>query len=107
MPMGLPYFWTIAFWGGMWGVVLAMVDDRFGRGRSYWRGAALFGAIVPSAFAWLLAIVTTGAPLGGSTHLGAVAGALVSPLIINALWGLATALFLMLLWLAMSLEIGP
>src|SRR5215218_10347817 len=43
-PFGVPALLSAAFWGGLWGIALALVERRFPRGAGYWVAALLFGA---------------------------------------------------------------
>ncbi len=89
-PFGLSQIWSLAFWGGIWGLALAGVDRRFPRGVGYWVTALIFGAIFPSVVAWLIVFPIKGLPAGGGWH----AAGLATGLMINGAWGLGTALFL-------------
>ncbi|MBV8890312.1 MAG: hypothetical protein JO267_01945 [Alphaproteobacteria bacterium] len=90
-PFGVPQILSLAFWGGVWGIVFVLVEPwlaRFPAG--YWVGAILFGAIFPTAVAWFVVRPLKGLPVGG---VFVWPGILVGP-IVNGLWGLGTALFL-------------
>ena len=89
-PFGLPQIWSLAFWGGVWGLVLAGVDRRFPRGAGYWVAACIFGAIFPSLVAWLVVFPMKGLRAGGGWH----ASGLATGLMINGGWGVGTALLL-------------
>src|SRR5271168_1492993 len=54
-PFHVPQVISLAFWGGVWGVVFVLVEPWLARspGR-YWVGAIVFGAIVPTVFSWLV-----------------------------------------------------
>lgn len=88
-PFGMPQYLSLAFWGGVWGIVLAFVAPLFGRGY-YWPGTILFGAIFPTLVAWFVVFPLKGIPMAGGFHFP---GILVGP-IVNGLWGLGSALFL-------------
>src|SRR5262249_51643823 len=45
-PLGVPAVVCLAFWGGIWGVVLSPLL-RHAKGAAYWTRAVLFGAVVP------------------------------------------------------------
>jgi hypothetical protein len=89
-PFGVPQIWSLAFWGGVWGLVLAGVDRWFPGGAGYWIGACIFGAVFPSLVAWLVVFPMKGLPAGGGWH----AAGLATGLMINGGWGLGTALLL-------------
>ena len=82
-PFGVPAVLSLAFWGGLWGIVLwGLIRTR--RGRAYWGAALLLGAVLPSAVALLVVF-----PLKGLTWDGSI---LVGALLLNAAWGLGVAL---------------
>src|SRR3954466_10057208 len=53
VPFGIPQLWSIAFWGGVWGVVLAAMLARL-QGATLIVGATLFGAVLPTLVAWFV-----------------------------------------------------
>ncbi len=83
LPLGVPYVWARAFWGGVFGVILAGIDNRFPAGAGLWKWAAIFGALAPTALEWILTLALRHQPLGGIWTIGTI----VSPLLINAAWG--------------------
>ncbi len=89
-PLGMPAVISLAFWGGVWGIVFALVDASFPRGRGYWVTAFLFGAVLPSLVALLIVLPLKGAPMGGGWHLPL----LVTAFLVNGFWGLGTGVFL-------------
>ncbi len=94
-PLDVPQVISLAFWGGVWGIVLALVASGWGL-LLFWPGAILFGAIFPTLVAWFVVFPLKGIPVAGGFHFP---GILVGP-IVNGLWGLGTALFLF--WLPRS-----
>jgi hypothetical protein len=88
-PLGLPAVVSLTFWGGVWGIIFAMVSRSRPR-LGYWTFAVLFGAIFPTVVAWFLVLPLKGIPAGGGWAPRAVATALL----VNGAWGLGTALFL-------------
>ena len=86
-PFGVPSVISLAFWGGVWGIVLIAAIAR-ARDSSYWLTAALFGGIFPTLVAGLVIQPLKGQPIGGG-HPGS---ALLLGLAINAVWGLGTAI---------------
>ncbi len=93
-PFGVPWVISLAFWGGVWGIVFVLVEPYLARSPGgYWVGAIIFGAVFPTLVSWLVVAPLKGLPLGYGFHFP---GILVS-LIVNGLWGLGTALFLALL----------
>jgi len=85
-PFGIPVFLSLAFWGGVWGIVFAMVEGSFPHGHGYWATAFLFGAILPTLVALLVVLPLKGKPLGGGWHLPLLATALLA----NGAWGVVT-----------------
>jgi len=84
-PLGLPAVVSLTFWGGVWGIIFAMVGSR--RGYAF---AVLFGAIFPMVVAWFVVLPLKGTPAGGGWAPRGVATALL----VNGAWGLGTAVFL-------------
>lgn len=86
-PWGLPAIWSISFWGGLWGIVMA----AFMRGLAR-RPAALivastaFGAFALSLVAWFVVDPIKGLRLAA----GAVPMAMAVAMIVNGAWGFGT-----------------
>lgn len=93
LPMGVPYVWARAFWGGVFGIILGGIDDRFPSGVAFWRAVALYGAIAPTALEWILVLALRHEPLGGVWTIGTI----LCPFIFNAAWGIGAELFLAVL----------
>lgn len=87
-PFGLPQVISLAFWGGVWGVALALLARALTRSGARWLFALVFGAILPTLAAWY--VVT---PLKGGHFEFSLATAWLG-LTLNGLWGLGTELFL-------------
>jgi hypothetical protein len=85
-PFGVPFFWSAAFWGGIWGMGLATILKRIQQRLFYWGVAFLFGMFAPTLVSIFVVF-----PLQG---------VLVTPnlifliLIVNSAWGVGTAFFL-------------
>jgi hypothetical protein len=92
-PFGLPAVISLAVWGGIWGILFALIDRRFPAGSSYWVVAFLFGAIFPSLVALLVVLPLKGRPLGGGWH----PPLLLTAFLINGAWGVGTGLILRVL----------
>ncbi|MGA7615178.1 MAG: hypothetical protein WBX15_08350 [Thermoanaerobaculia bacterium] len=87
-PFGIPAVFSLAFWGGLWGIVLiALVGRR--KGWLLWFSATAVGAILPSIVAWFVVAPLEHQPIAG----GGRPSAILTALIINAAWGLGTAIF--------------
>jgi hypothetical protein len=85
-PFGLPTVFSLAFWGGVWGILFALIHGGFPRGVAYWVMAFVFGAILPSLVALLVVLPLKGRPMGGGWHLPL----LVTAFLINGAWGTGT-----------------
>lgn len=91
-PFGVPAVFSLAFWGGVWGCLFALIEDKFRHFGSYWAAAFVFGAILPSLVALLVVLPLKGKPMGGwSSPL------LLTAFLINGAWGIGTGLILKLL----------
>ena len=89
-PFGVPQIWSLAFWGGIWGFVFALASRGFPGGAGYWLLTVIFGALGPTLVAWLVVFPLKGLPLGGGWKMSGVA----TGLMVNAAWGVGTALIL-------------
>ena len=92
-PFGLPRFWSLAFWGGVWGIVFVIAEPYFPRGAKYWLAALLFGALGPTLFSWFVLSPLRGTPMAGGWQVAAMSRGLI----LNGAWGLGTAAMLSLL----------
>ncbi|MCL7488442.1 MAG: hypothetical protein M8357_09750 [Desulfobulbaceae bacterium] len=92
-PFGVPAVFSLAFWGGIWGILYAFIDKRFPPGAGYWASAFLFGAIFPTLVAMLIVLPLKGLPVGG----GWKPTLLITAFLINGAWGIGTGLILKLL----------
>ncbi|MFN2646409.1 MAG: hypothetical protein ABR570_15580 [Burkholderiales bacterium] len=90
-PFGLPQLWSLAFWGGVWGIVLAAALARW-EGARLIGAATLFGAIAPTLVAWFVVAPLKDQPLAAGWAPAAMA---IGP-IVNAAWGLGTGIGLYL-----------
>ncbi|MFZ5791000.1 MAG: hypothetical protein ACOY3L_09900 [Pseudomonadota bacterium] len=91
-PFGVPAVLSSAFWGGLWGILLAWLLPQFPRAASYWSAALLFGAVALSLVAWFVVLPLKGFPPGNGFALPGV----ITGLTVNGAWGIGTALFLRL-----------
>ena len=91
-PLQVPAVISLAFWGGVWGIVLWQFMKN-SAGSGYWLRAILIGSLGPSAVALFIVM-----PLKG---LGVAMGwdpkIIVGALILNAAWGLGVGIFMKLL----------
>ena len=86
-PLGVPQILSLAFWGGVWGVVLAATLVPL-HGARLALAATIFGAVLPTLIAWFLVAPLKGQPPAAGFSMP---GMLIGP-IVNAAWGLGTGL---------------
>jgi hypothetical protein len=86
-PFGIPQLWSLAFWGGVWGIVLAVSLARL-QGAALIVAALLFGAVFPTLVAWFVVAPLKGQPVAAGFAPMAM---LIGP-IVNAAWGLGTGI---------------
>jgi hypothetical protein len=85
-PFGVPQLVSLSFWGGVWGILLGLILERIRSRRTYWLTALVFGAVAPTLVAGLVVAPLKGQPAGGDAKM------LVTGLLVNAAWGVGTAL---------------
>ena len=90
-PFGVPAVISLAFWGGVWGIIMIPVIAHVRGEASYWLAAIIFGAVLPTLVAGLIVAPLKHQPV---PHTGSM---LVLGLIVNGAWGLGTAVFFRLL----------
>src|SRR5207248_7809805 len=90
-PFGVPQVWSLAFWGGVWGAVLAATLARLDGARLL-IAATVFGALAPTLVAWFVVAPLKGQPLAA----GWVLAAMAVGVIVNAAWGLGAGIGLAL-----------
>ena len=86
-PFGVPNVVSKAFWGGIWGVVLAPLLVRL-TGATYWASWILVGAVALSLVAFFIVPPLKGEAIPALWPRFAVA------LLLNGAWGFGTALLL-------------
>lgn len=84
-PLGIPAVFSLAFWGGVWGIGIWWAIRGLA-GKTHWGLAALFGALGPSLIAMLIVFPMKDLPVDAKTWVGA--------LILNAAWGIGLALIM-------------
>jgi len=92
-PFGIPAVISLAAWGGIWGILFALIHRRFPAGGGYWAAAFLFGAVFPSLVVLLVVLPLKGRPLGGGWH----PPLLLTAFLINGAWGVGAGLILRVL----------
>jgi hypothetical protein len=92
-PFGVPQVINLAFWGGLWGCVFALIADRFPRSWPLWLAGFLFGAIAPTLVGWFVIAPLRGQPMAQ----GFVPARMWAGPVINGVYGLGTAVFFAIL----------
>ncbi len=87
-PLGVPQVISLAFFGGLWGMVLWAIIGRMAAA-GFWALAIILGAIGPTAVAMLVVFPLKGLEVTAQTWVGG--------LILNGFWGLGVAVFLALM----------
>jgi hypothetical protein len=90
-PFGVPAVISLAFWGGIWGILLWLAI-RSAAGTTYWLLAIVLGAVAPSIVALFVVFPLKGQPVAGGWQPAILVGALL----LNGAWGIGVALFLCL-----------
>ncbi len=86
-PLGLPKLISLAFWGGIWGLVMIPLLLRL-PGTRRLGAAVLFGGLFPT----LVGILVVGPLKGQAIGAGLAPQRLLFGLAINGVWGLGTQL---------------
>ena len=88
-PLHAPAVISLAFWGGLWGIVLwALIGAS--SGSAYWIKAVVIGALGPSLVAWFVVMTIKGLGAAGGWDPKIIVGALL----LNGAWGIGTALLI-------------
>jgi hypothetical protein len=90
-PLGVPQIWSITFWGGVWGVVLAALLYRTSSSRLV-LSALILGVILPTLVAWFVVAPLKGQPIAA----GFVPARMWIGPLVNGAWGLGTGIGLWL-----------
>ena len=85
-PFGVPQVVSLSFWGGVWGIILGLILAR-ARGAKFWWLALIAGAIAPTLVAMFVVAPLKGMAVNANPAFFAIG------LIVNGVWGLATAAF--------------
>lgn len=91
-PLHMPAVISLAFWGGLWGIVLWLLIRDMTAAR-FWIAAVLFGAIAPSLVALFVVFPLKKMPLAGGWDPKVI----IPVLILNGAWGLGVAVILSVL----------
>ena len=93
-PFGVPAVFSLAFWGGIWGIFYGLIHQRFPGGAGYWLVAFLFGAVLPTLAALLIVLPVKNMPLAGGWN----PMLWLTAFLINGVWGIGTGIFLKFLF---------
>jgi len=85
-PLGVPRVISAAFWGGLWGIALALLLERLRRTDWLWVGVLFGGVLLP------LASILVVTPLKDGDVAWPSSAMLFRGFIINGVWGLGAAL---------------
>ncbi len=85
-PLHVPQVVSLAFWGGLWGILLIQIMERLRGAHRLWV-AFLFGGIFPPLIGMLVV-----APLKGNSVDWTDGRRLLLSFAINGVWGLGAAL---------------
>src|SRR5258706_751139 len=81
-PLHVPQVISLAFWGGVWGILLWLAIARLD-GAAYWLAALAIGAIAPSVVALFVVFPLHGLPVAGGWGRKVIVGARL----LNGVWG--------------------
>src|SRR5436305_6698352 len=85
-PLGVPSVISLAFWCGVWGIIMIPAIARIRGEGAYWLASIVFGAVLPTLVAAFIVAPLKHAPVPHSFSM------LILGLIVNGAWGLGTAL---------------
>jgi hypothetical protein len=85
-PFGIPAVISLAFWGGVWGIIMMFAISRIRNEAMWWIAAIVFGAIFPTLVGGMII-----APLRHMSFPHTTAMAAFG-LTVNGAWGLGTAI---------------
>ncbi len=97
MPLGVEAIWSRTFWGGAFGAGLAWFGTRFPLGTTYLGATALVAVAARTVADWFVVPMFYGHAWVGWSFDG-----IVTPLLLNSAWAMATAV----LTLAFTLAAG-
>ena len=84
-PFGVPQVFSLAFWGGVWGIALGWFLST--RKKAWFTRAFIFGALLPTAVAMFVVMPLKGQPVAGGFDPALIVGGVI----LNGLWALGTA----------------
>lgn len=83
-PFGVPRVISLAFWGGVWGIIMIAA---IAKARAFYFVSAIFGGVLPTLVAAFVIAPLRHMPITGNPAKNFVFG-----FVVNAAWGLGTAL---------------
>jgi len=87
-PLGVPRVLNSMFWGGVWGIVFALIADRLPKQWPLWLTGLAFGLIGPVLFGWtVMALIR-----GNALFAGFVPQRMLTSVLINGVFGIGVAL---------------
>jgi hypothetical protein len=87
-PFGVPQTLSLAFFGGLWGVLYAAVEPWLTARLGWILGGLVYG-LLPMLALWFVVLPLKGIPIGGGfTAMGVQQG-----IVLHVAWGLGAALF--------------
>jgi hypothetical protein len=87
LPLHVPSVISLAFWGGVWGIIMIVALARVPKHAPYYIAATVFGAFLPTLAAWFIS-----APLHGQPAAVPKPPMMLIGFAVNAAWGLGTAI---------------
>jgi hypothetical protein len=92
-PLHVPAVLSLAFWGGVWGILLWLAIARYEGQTLYWILAVAIGAVAPSLVALFVVFPLKGQPVAGGWDPAIMVGALL----LNGAWGLGVGILMSLI----------
>jgi hypothetical protein len=87
-PFGVPRLINSMFWGGLWGIVYALIADRLPRQWPLWLAGFVFGLVGPVLVGWTI----VAAIKGNALFAGFVPMRMLTSILINGAFGIGVAL---------------
>jgi hypothetical protein len=88
-PLHVPAVISLAFWGGVWGILIALVAPRIGTGFGYWFTIAVLFGVSTVLVGWYVVN-----PLKGRGVEELTVARLATGSIVNGIWALSVAAIL-------------
>jgi len=91
-PFGIPAVISLAFWGGVWALVIWPWLENVNR-PAYWTRALVISSIFPSVVGLFIVFPLKGMPIAGGWNPKVI----VTALVLDGTWGLGMALLMRLM----------